>query len=112
MAEYRRLGLSLNPDNELHRRAWRILLSIPPGQRTTAVCEALIQREGRECLKSLMLEDREQLKPLLRELLLEVLRDQPHSNDTEQPNKQETAEADQEIYAFLRGLQEGADFFE
>lgn len=94
MAEKRRLNLSFSLSSPYQREAWRILRTIPAGQRTDAVCRMVCKAQEQDALLSAM-----------RGLIREELRDiQCKSEQTKQ-----AGDVDDSVLGFLRALQEGDD---
>jgi hypothetical protein len=93
-----RLNLSLNLSAPHQREAWNILRTIPPGQRTDAVCRMICKGYQREDL----------LDGIRR-----VIREELHSVElvsakekTEQP---QAGDVDDSVLGFLLGLQREGD---
>lgn len=94
MADKRRLNLSFSLAAPHQREAWRILRSIPAGQRTDAVCRMVCKAQEQEALLS-----------AIRGLIREELRDIQYQ--TEQTTQ--AGDVDESVLGFLRALQEGDD---
>ena len=98
MADKRRLNLSLNLSAPHQREAWNILRTIPPGQRTDAVCRMICKGHKQENL----------LDGIRR-----VIREELHSVElvsAKEKNEQPQAgDVDDNVLGFLRSLQEGDD---
>lgn len=91
MAEKRRLNLSFSLASPQQREAWRILRSIPAGQRTDAVCRMVCRAHEQEVLLSA-------IRGLIREELKDLqLKTEP---------KTQAEDIDESVLGFLRSLQE------
>lgn len=91
MAEKRRLNLSFSLASPQQREAWRILRSIPAGQRTDAVCRMVCRAHEQEALLSA-------IRGLIREELKDLqLKTEP---------KTRAEDIDESVLGFLRSLQE------
>ena len=90
MDEKRRLNLSFSLASPQQREAWRILRSIPAGQRTDAVCRMVCRAHEQEALLSAI---REELKDL-------QLKTEPET---------QAGGVDESVLGFLRALQGGDD---
>ena len=91
MAEILRINIRLNLQNPLHRAAWEILRKVPEGQRTQAVCLAILEKNMLELLRKILREELEKFQFV-----------QPE-------NKQEVMDEEDAVLDFLFSLQEGAD---
>lgn len=94
MAEKRRLNLSFSLSSPCQREAWRILRSIPAGQRTDAVCRMVCRAHEQEALLS-----------AIRGLIREELKDLQLKTEPET----QAGDVDENVLGFLRSLQEGDD---
>ena len=91
MAEKRRLNLSFSLASPQQREAWRILRSIPAGQRTDAVCRMVCRVHEQEALLSA-------IRGLIREELKDLqLKTEPETR---------AEDIDGSVLGFLRSLQE------
>ena len=90
MDEKRRLNLSFSLASPQQREAWRILRSIPAGQRTDAVCRMVCRAHEQEALLSAI---RGELKDL-------QLKTEPET---------QAGGVDESVLGFLRALQGGDD---
>ena len=98
MAEKRRVNLSLNLSAPHQREAWNILRTIPPGQRTDAVCRMICKVYQREDLL-------DGIRRVIREELCSV-----ELVSAKEKNEQPQAgDVDDRVLGFLRSLQEGDD---
>ncbi len=97
MAEIRRLNLSLNLSRPKQREAWKIIRTIPAGQRTDAVCRMICQA-GKQ--KNLL----DSIRSVFREELGRV----EFVSDKEKPEPQ-AGDVDDDVLGFLRSLQEEDD---
>ena len=95
MADKRRLNLSFSLTSPQQREAWRILSSIPVGQRTDTVCRMVCKAHEQDALLS-----------AIRGLIREELR---HLDLTTEKSRPQAGEVDESILGFLRALQEGDD---
>lgn len=91
MADILRINIRLNLQNPLHRAAWEILKKVPEGQRTQAVCLAVLEKNLLEVLRKILREELEKFQFV-----------QPE-------NKQEVMDEEDAVLDFLFSLQEGAD---
>ncbi len=94
MAEKRRLNLSFSLASPQQREAWRILRSIPAGQRTDAVCRMVCRAHEQEALLS-----------AIRGLIREELKDLQLKTEPET----QAGGVDESVLGFLRALQGGDD---
>lgn len=95
MSERRRLNLSLSMNTPHQREAWKILRTIPAGQRTDTVCRMICKAHGEDqLLNGLRLVIREELNNC-------SLRTEKMSGP------QRTGDVDEDVLGFLRALQEG-----
>ena len=92
MSEKRRLNLSFSMASPLQREAWRILRTVPSGQRTNAVCWAVC----RSCAETTLLD-------AVRNIVREELRSVEFIQKTEQP---QAGDVDENVLGFLLSLQE------
>ena len=98
MAEKRRVNLSLNLSAPHQREAWRILRTIPAGQRTDTVCKMICQaREQNDLLDS------------IRRVFWEELHRMEFVSVTEKIEQPQAGDVDDNVLGFLRSLQEGED---
>ena len=105
-----RLNLSLNLSAPNQREAWNILRTIPPGQRTDAVCRMICKGYQREDLL-------DGIRRVIREDLLDgirrVIREELHSVElvsAKGKNEQQKAgDVDDSVLGFLLGLQREGD---
>ena len=94
MDEKRRLNLSFSLASPQQREAWRILRSIPAGQRTDAVCRMVCRAHEQEALLS-------SIRGLIREELKDLqLKTEPET---------QAGGVDESVLGFLRALQGGDD---
>lgn len=91
MADIQRINIRLNLQNPLHRAAWEILKKVPEGQRTHAVCLAVLEKNLLEVLRKILREELEKFQFI-----------QPE-------NRQEVMDEEDAVLDFLFSLQEGAD---
>lgn len=97
VAEIRRLNLSLNLSRPKQRDAWKIIRTIPAGQRTDAVCRMICQAgKQKNLLDSIRSVFREELSRV--EFVSEKGKPEPPVGDV-----------DDDVLGFLRSLQEGDD---
>ena len=94
MDEKRRLNLSFSLASPQQRAAWRILRSIPAGQRTDAVCRMVCRAHEQEALLS-----------AIRGLIREELKDLQLKTEPET----QAGGVDESVLGFLRALQGGDD---
>ena len=94
MDEKRRLNLSFSLASPQQREAWRILRSIPAGQRTDAVCRMVCRAHEQEALLS-----------AIRGLIREELKDLQLKTEPET----QAVGVDESVLGFLRALQGGDD---
>ena len=94
MDEKRRLNLSFSLASPQQREAWRILRSIPAGQRTDAVCRMVCRAHEQEALLS-----------AIRGLIREELKDLQLKTEPET----QAGGVDESVLGFLRALQGGDD---
>jgi len=92
--EKRRLNLSFSLASPQQREAWRILRSIPAGQRTDAVCRMVCRAHEQEALLS-----------AIRGLIREELKDLQLKTEPET----QAGGVDESVLGFLRALQGGDD---
>lgn len=92
MSEKRRLNLSFSMASPLQQEAWRILRTVPTGQRTDAVCQAVC----RSCEENALLD-------AVRNIVREELRSVEFIQKTEQP---QAGDVDENVLGFLLALQE------
>ncbi len=92
MSEKRRLNLSFSMASPLQQEAWRILRTVPTGQRTDAVCRAVC----RSCEENALLD-------AVRNIVREELRSVEFIQKTEQP---QAGDVDENVLGFLLSLQE------
>lgn len=90
MDEKRRLNLSFSLASPQQREAWRILRSIPAGQRTDAVCRMVCRAHEQEALLS-----------AIRGLIREELKDLQLKTEPET----QAGGVDESVLGFLRALQ-------
>ena len=93
----RRLNLSLSMQAPHQREAWKILRTIPPVQRTDAVCRMVCRAQEQEALL-------DTVRRAIREELKHF-----DFTATERPARQPAGDVDESILGFLRTLQEGDD---
>ena len=98
MADKRRLNLSLNLSAPHQREAWNILRTIPPGQRTDAVCRMICKGYQRE-----------DLLDGIRRVIREELRSVEFISAKEKAEQTQAGDVDDNVLGFLRSLQEGDD---
>ena len=98
MADKRRLNLSLNLSAPHQREAWNILRTIPPGQRTDAVCRMICKGYQRE-----------DLLDGIRTVIREELRCVEFISAKETIEQPQAGDVDESVLGFLRSLQEGDD---
>ena len=94
MDEKWRLNLSFSLASPQQREAWRILRSIPAGQRTDAVCRMVCRAHEQEALLS-----------AIRGLIREELKDLQLKTEPET----QAGGVDESVLGFLRALQGGDD---
>jgi hypothetical protein len=94
MADKNRLNLSFSMASPQQRKAWQILRSIPPGQRTDAVCRMICGYQEQETLL-------QTIRAAVREELI------PSKTTTQ--SDQRAGDVDESVLGFLRSLQEGDD---
>ena len=94
MDEKRRLNLSFSLASPQQREAWRILRSIPAGQRTDAVCRMVCRAHEQEALLY-----------AIRGLIREELKDLQLKTEPET----QAGGVDESVLGFLRALQGGDD---
>ncbi len=92
MSEKRRLNLSFSMASPLQQEAWRILRTVPSGQRTDAVCRAVC----RSCAETTLLD-------AVRNIVREELRSVEFIQKTDQP---QAGDVDENVLGFLLSLQE------
>ena len=92
MADKRRLNLSFSLTSPQQREAWRILSSIPAGQRTDAVCRMVCKAHEQDALLSAIREE-------LRHLDL----------TTEKSRQAQAGDMDENVLGFLLALQQEGD---
>lgn len=96
MADKRRLNLSFSLTSPQQREAWRILSSIPVGQRTDTVCRMVCKAHEQDALLS-----------AIRGLIREELR---HLDLTTEKSRQAQAgDMDENVLGFLLALQQEGD---
>lgn len=96
MADKRRLNLSFSLTSPQQREAWRILSSIPVGQRTDTVCRMVCKAHEQDALLS-----------AIRGLIREELR---HLDLTTEKSRQaQTGDMDENVLGFLLALQQEGD---
>jgi hypothetical protein len=93
MADKRRLNLSFSLDSPQQRQAWHILRSIPPGQRTGAVCRMICAYQ-----------EREELLDAVRTAIREELGRMDLSIKTTEKSDQGAGDEDESVLGFLRSL--------
>lgn len=95
MSEKRRLNLSFSMASAFQREVWEILMSIPSGQRTEAVCRMIHDHQSQaQMLAAIRSTIREELSGI--------------AFDKQRIAAQEQAEdMDESVLGFLRALQEG-----
>ena len=98
MAEKRRVNLSLNLSAPHQREAWKILRTIPAGQRTDAVCQMICQARKQKSLED-----------SIRAVFREELRRVEFVSVTEKIERPQAGDVDDDVLGFLRSLQEGDD---
>lgn len=91
MADIQRINIRLNLQIPLHRAAWEILKKVPEGQRTQAVCLAVLEKNMLEVMRKIVREELEKFQFV-----------QPEP-------KQEVMDEEDAVLDFLFSLQEGAD---
>lgn len=91
MSEILRINIRLNLENPLHRAAWEILKKVPDGQRTQAVCLAILEKNMLEVFRKILREELDKFRFI-----------QPE-------NRQEAMDEEDAVLDFLFSLQEGAD---
>ena len=96
MAEKKRLNLSLNLSAPHQREAWKILRTIPTGQRTDAVCQMICQARKQKSLED-----------SIRSVFREELRRVEFVSVTEKIESPQAGDVDDDVLGFLRSLQEG-----
>ena len=96
MADKRRLNLSFSLTSPQQREAWRILSSIPVGQRTDTVCRMVCKAHEQDALLS-----------AIRGLIREELR---HLDlTTEKSRPAQAGDMDENVLGFLLALQQEGD---
>ena len=98
MAEKKRLNLSLNLSAPHQREAWKILRTIPAGQRTDAVCQMICQARKQNSLED-----------SIRAMVREELRRVEFVSAAEKIEPPQAGDVDDDVLGFLRSLQEGDD---
>ena len=91
VADRRRVNLSLSMAIPHQREAWKVLRSIPPGQRTDAVCRMICRSKEQE----------DMIRKVVRE---EVNKIQIIS--TAEDCKSQAGDADESVLGFLLSLQD------
>ena len=94
----RRLNLSLSMQAPHQREAWKILRTIPPGQRTDAVCRMVCRAR-----------EQDRLLDAIRKMFREELGRLELYPTREKTAKPRAGDVDESILGFLRALQEGDD---
>ena len=95
MAGKRRLNLSFSLTSPQQREAWRILSSIPVGQRTDTVCRMVCKAHEQDALLSAIRLIREELRHL--------------NLTTEKSRQAQTGDMDENVLGFLLALQQEGD---
>ena len=98
MADKRRLNLSLNLSAPHQREAWNILRTIPPGQRTDAVCRMICKGHKQE-----------NLLDGIRRVIREELRSVEFISAKEKAEQPQAGDVDDSVLGFLLGLQQEGD---
>ena len=98
MAEKRRVNLSFNLSAPHQREAWKVLRTIPAGQRTDAVCQMICQARKHKSLED-----------SIRTVFREELRRVEFISATEKNEQPQAGDVDDNVLGFLRSLQEGED---
>ena len=98
MADKRRLNLSLNLSAPHQREAWNILRTIPPGQRTDAVCRMICKGHKQE-----------DLLDGIRRVIREELRSVEFISAKEKTEQPQAGDVDDSVLGFLLGLQKEGD---
>ena len=98
MADKRRLNLSLNLSAPHQREAWNILRTIPPGQRTDAVCRMICKGHKQE-----------NLLDGIRRVIREELRGVEFISAKEKTEQPQAGDVDDSVLGFLLGLQREGD---
>ena len=96
--EKQRLNLSLNLSAPHQWEAWNILRTIPPGQRTDAVCRMICRASVQDDLLA-------SIRAVFREELSRV----KFVSATEKIKQPQAGDVDDSVLGFLRSLQEGED---
>lgn len=91
MADIQRINIRLNLQTPLHRAAWEILKKVPEGQRTQAVCLAVLEQNMLEVMRKIIREELDKYQFV-----------QPET-------RQEVMDEEDAVLDFLFSLQEGAD---
>ena len=99
MVEKQRMNLSFSMAVPRQREAWKLLCTIPSGQRTDAVCRMILEHQSqKELLKTVRTAIREELSSV------------QVTSKIEKPEQQETGSVSDDVLGFLLSLQEeGAD---
>lgn len=91
----KRLNLSFAMTSPVQQRAWKKLMDIPAGQRSTAVCRMICEhREQRELLETV----RQVIRQELQGSQIQIAQAAPQAGDI-----------DDDVLGFLVSLQEGDD---
>ena len=98
MAEKQRVNLSLNLSAPHQREAWNILCTIPPGQRTDAVCRMICK-----------VHKREDLLDGIRRVIREELHSVELVSAKEKNEQPQAGDVDDSVLGFLLGLQKEGD---
>ena len=93
MADKRRLNLSFSLTSPQQREAWRILSSIPAGQRTDTVCRMVCKAHEQDALLSA-------IRGLIRDNL---------DLTTEKSQQAQAGDMDENVLGFLLALQQEGD---
>lgn len=96
MAEKKRLNLSLNLSAPHQREAWKILRTIPAGQRTDTVCQMICQARKQKSME-------DSIRTVFREELHRV----EFVSAAEKIEQPQAGDVDDDVLGFLRSLQEG-----
>ncbi len=96
MAEKKRLNLSFSMAVPYQREAWKLLHTIPSGQRTSAICRMLLAHQNRTELL-------DAIRSIVREELQTSRIPKAEKNESNSPR---TEDLDHYVLSFLASLQE------
>ena len=94
-SDKKRLNLSFSMASPIQRQAWRMLMDIPAGERTGAVCRMICEHKNqRELLEAV----RQAIRQELQGSQIQIAQAAPQAGDI-----------DDDVLGFLVSLQEGDD---